>query len=176
MRYHSIYEALERAFQVDGYEAPAGTPDPSTLEADTHKHGSKSRGELTHMDWVAHHGMTHRLIIDALGGRHTVQYLCLMNRYCYEPVRRSKARAYIEKLVPQRLPRLKRLAVISMWSGQIRGLTYEDIDCGDGTPNGTLARHINEVRNQLDDWHKNAITHLQRVLTDAGHLRDEDAA
>lgn len=173
--YSNIFHAIESALQVDGYEVPITTPTVSDLEAETHKHGSRPAGELTRMDWIAQHGMTHKLMIDELGGRNSVQYLTLVNRFCYEPGRRSQARSEISRHLPDRMKPLKKLAVISLWSGQIRALTYADIDCGEGTPAGTLGRHIGEIKTQLDDWMDGAITHLQRVFVDARLIHDDAA-
>ncbi len=174
MKYSDVYHAIEAALAVEGYDAPIPTIDPATLEGDVFDHAKKPAGELSRLDWVAHHGMTHRLIIDALGGRDKPQYLALVNRYCYEPVRRTHARNAIMPALPQRLPRLKRAAVVAMWSG-IPGITYAMIDCGDGTKTSTLQGHINEVRRELDRLHKAALDHLSRVLADAGLIHSEES-
>lgn len=175
MRYPDIYTAIERALSVEGYQAPVHSVDPSSLAGEEFNHAKRPGSDMTRLDWVAHHGMTHRLIIDALGGRDKPQYLALVNRYCYEPARRTEARIAIMQHLPQRLPRLKRAAVVALWSG-VPGITYAAIDCGDGTPTSTLGRHINEVRSQLEDWRKGAIKHLSRVLADAGLIRDKETA
>lgn len=173
MKYANIFHAIESALAVEGYDAPVPTIDPASLEGEVFDHAKKPAGELTRLDWVAHHGMTHRLIIDTLGGRGRPQYLALVNRYCYEPARRTQARIDIMQHLPQRLPRLKRAAVVALWSG-MPGITYALIDCGDGTKTSTLQGHINEVRRELDRLHKGAIDHLSRVLADAGLIHDEE--
>lgn len=175
MKYANIYKAIEDALSVEGYEAPVRSIDPASIEGEVFNHGSRPTGDMTRLDWVAHHGMTHRLIIDALGGRKAPQYLALVNRYCYEPHTKTVARIAIMPHLPQRLPRLKRAAVVALWSG-VPGITYAMIDCGDGTKTSTLQGHINEVRRELDKLHTAAIEHLSRVLTDAGLLGEQEAA
>ena len=171
MRYADVYHAIESAMTVDGYEAPIRTINPA--EGEEFDHSKKPASDMTRQDWVAQHGMTHARIIAALGGRDKPQYLALVNRYCYEPVRRTQARAALMPHLPQRLPRLKRAAVVAMWSG-MPGITYAMIDCGEGTKTSTLQGHINEVRRELERLHKAAIDHLSRVLADSGLIRDEE--
>lgn len=173
MKYTNIFHAIESALAVEGYDAPVPTIDPSILEGEVFNHAKKPGSDMTRLDWVAHHGMTHRLIIDALGGRKAPQYLALVNRYCYDPHLRTIARIAIMPHLPQRLPRLKRAAVVALWSG-VPGITYAMIDCGEGTKTGTLQGHINEVRRELNRLHKGAIDHLSRVLADAGLIRSEE--
>lgn len=175
MKYANIYKAIEDALSVEGYEAPVRTIDPSSIEGEVFNHGSRPAGDMTRLDWVAHHGMTHRLIIDALGGRGKPQYLVLVNRYCHDKHLKTVARIAIMPHLPKRLPRLKRAGVVALWSG-VPGITYAMIDCGDGTKTSTLQGHINEVRRELDRLHEAAITHLSRVLTDAGLLGEQEAA
>jgi len=173
MKYENVYHAIEKAMEVEGYEAPVRTIDPTSLDGEVFNHGSRPTGDMTRMDWVAHHGMTHRLIISALGGRDKPQYLALTNRYCYDPARRTEARIAIMPHLPQRLEPKKRAGVVAMWSG-MPGFTYAVIDAGAGTKTSTLQGHINEVRRELDRLHKLATDHLSRVLTDAGLIHDDE--
>lgn len=175
MIYANVYEAIEAALSVEGYEAPVRTIDPSSLDGEVFNHGSRPGSDMTRMDWVAHNGMTHALIIRAMGGREKAQYLALVNRYCYDPLTRINARKAIMPHLPGKLEGLKREAVIAMWSG-VPGITYAMIDCGEGTKTSTLQGHINEVRRELDRLHKAATDHLSKVLADAGLLREEEVA
>ena len=172
MKYANIFHAIESALAVEGYDAPVPTIDPSSLEGEVFNHAKKPGSDMTRLDWVAHHGMTHRLIIDALGGRKAPQYLALVNRYCYEPHTKTVARIAIMPHLPQRLPRLKRAAVVALWSG-VPGITYALIDCGDGTKTSTLQGHINEVRRELDRLHKGALDLIGPALASAGLLTTE---
>lgn len=169
MIYADVYTAIEAAMIVDGYEAPVPTINP--MPGEEFDCSKRPASGLTRMDWVAQHGQTHARIISALGGRDKPQYLALVNRYCYEPVRRTEARVALMPHLPQRLPRLKRAAVVAMWSG-MPGITYAMIDCGEGTKTSTLQGHINEVRRELDRLHKAAIDHLSRVLADSGLITE----
>lgn len=175
MKYSDVYHAIEAALAVEGYDAPIPTIDPSTLADEVFDHAKRPSSELSRLDWVAHHGMTHRLIIDALGGRGKPQYLALVNRYCYDPLIRMQAQKALIPHLPDRMPSLKRQGVIALWSG-VPGITYAMIDCGDGTKTSTLQGHINEVRRELDRLHKTATDHLSRVLADAGLIYVEEMA
>ena len=173
MIYANVYQAIEAAMSVEGREAPVRTIDFASIEGDIFNHGSRPASGMTRQEWAGQHGITHRLIIDALGGHKAPQYLALVNRYCHDKHLKTVARIAIMHHLPKRLPRLKRAAVVALWSG-VPDITYAMIDCGDGTATSTLQGHINEVRRELDRLHKAATDHLSKVLADAGLIRSDE--
>jgi hypothetical protein len=177
----SIYRdedhAVRRAMSVDLLAAP--TPPawqkhhrPGFVEHESARPTSgpgMSRNEMHTQDC-----MTRALIHDALTRR---QWLVMTALYAVHDNERISACEELVRLVETPADALFRCMVVGAWAfpHEAKRVGLGEITLQD-VPERTVRRWRKDIRDQLDGWRKDALTHLSRVLDDAGLLITEAMA
>ncbi len=168
--YRDEQHAAVRAMSVDAVSTGASSSwqkqySPGFVESETARPADCD--SLNKIDRLLQDSMTRSLIHKAVT---EPQWLVLVALYSTEDRDRVGACERLAGLVVTPGDALFRGMAVGTWAFRHIRKEAKNVSAWDlnGTPERTLRRWRKDIRDQLDGWRKDAMTHLQHVFKDAG--------